>query len=217
MKAQMKRIVGYIILGTLFAVFVVGLCFVIKNNAFSLTISMKNVSVNKGDQTIVVYYCNSNEATINLEIEDESIAVLVKEDGKYYVKGLEAGETKIKLTARYNKYKNYITKRVTVIEEETQEPTMTYAIDIVSGCSPSGEKGFQMEAGTAALIKIRALLDDITSTNIICSNTNVSVQKKSGEPNTYRIESDVAGTYTLLIRVNGIGRSVEENYTLTVS
>lgn len=210
----MKKIIGIIIVIALMAVGGVGVYFAVKSNTTSLKVDMHDMTIVKGETELITYSCNFDDATVTFEVGDESIVKIVEHDNKFYAEGLKVGDTTIKIVARYNKYRNYHTADVHVVaSDDGDETEISYNITPNDGCEVSGHT-ISMTAGDTASLVISPnnATDEITSSSLSCEDANVRITKKTIPANTYTIKCDVAGTYILVVSVNGH----IESYTLIV-
>lgn len=82
-----------------------------------LEIKLNNLKVYCGECVKIDYKCSIADAVVALSVEDKSLATIELKGDGYYIRGDNAGETKIVLKASYGKYKNQ-TQALLVVEDK---------------------------------------------------------------------------------------------------
>ena len=207
----MKKIFGIIISLLLIAGSGVGVYYVVKESNVSLTISVEDVEVFEEESQEIKYACNIKDAELLFTVLDTSIARVEKNDDVFVVKGLSAGVTKLTMTAKYNKYKNFSEATITVKEkEEKSNIEIEYELHGTNNFACSGNN-IIMYSDEPSIFSVVSSSGDINSVSAYCANTNVVITSKPVNKS-FKIDCSVVGSYELVINVNGY----DKTYNLSV-
>jgi len=194
----------------------VGIYYVVKNSNVSLNISVENVEVFEEESQEIKYTCSMKDAEILFSITDTTIARVEKKDEAFVVKGVSAGTTKLTMTAKYNKYKNFGEAIVTVKEKEHGEDAnqeIEYELHGTNNFGCSGNN-IVMLADEPSIFSVVSSSGNINSVSVSCADTNVAITSKPVNKS-FKIDCSVVGDYEIIVNVNGFDKtfylSVEQN------
>jgi hypothetical protein len=218
MKSKKKLILGIILVAIAFAAVGLGVGIGIKNNQTEqLVVTADDITIYKDDSAEIVYKTSIAKSVITFKVLDKTIATVTS--GVIY--GVEVGETKLIITARYESlvYEKRVAVKVIEPEEDNdKDPPKTsedvddgsIVVDSFRNCTCEGRNV------TAALNEVAYLTfernDNGSDWRVESNSESLSASMATAMDRTVQIKGTAVGKYKITVYVGG--RKAE--FTVTV-